>query len=239
MPGTNTRDRHFEPLRLCGLSDAIFAIVLTLLVLELKSPERPSGNLLSDLSDDFPKMEAWVISFIVVGVFWVIHHNVLGLIPHTNTNFNYLNLLLLMCISLIPWTSSLLGGYSKDPFGVVFFSGNLGLAGLVLTLQWLYASGKSGLASEEISPATRKKITLLILRVPVVAAISVSLAFVNRTLSLWTWILVIVLGALIRIHRSRIREREEEDRAPDRKREAHEIADSCQLSATIRNSLAG
>lgn len=194
--------RHFDPVRLAALTHAVFAIVLTLLVLELKPPDGAGGDLPAALREAVPKIEAWAISFVCLGVFWVIHHNILVTIPRTDTAFNYLNLALLMCISIIPWTSALLGSY-QDPLAVVLFSGMLGLAGLVMLVQWRYASGSAGLTSEEIDSNGRRQVTLLLARVPVVALLSMALAFVHRSLGLWVWLLIGVLGALIRARHNR------------------------------------
>lgn len=179
--------KHFDPVRLAALTDAVFAIVLTLLVLELKPPDGAGGDLPAALREAVPKIEAWAISFVCLGVFWIIHHNILGTIPRTDTTFNYLNLALLMCISIIPWTSVLLGSY-QDPLAVVLFSGMLGLAGLT---------------SEEIDSNGRRHVTLLLARVPAVALLSMALAFVHRSLGLWVWLLIGVLGTLIRARHNR------------------------------------
>jgi uncharacterized membrane protein len=192
-----TSNRQFEPVRLAGLSDAVFAIVLTLLVIELKPPDT-AGGLLPYLSAAAPKIEAWAISFLVIGFFWIVHHNALAETPRVDTTFNWLNLLILLCVSLMPWTTSLVGSFSNDALAVVLFSGTLGLAGTALLAQWLYASRDGRLVSDDLAPVHRRLITLLIARLPVVAILSIGLAFVDRSLGLWIWVAVGLLGMGLR-----------------------------------------
>lgn len=186
----------FEPVRVVSLSDGVFSIVLTLLVVALQPPS-PGHNLVADLIGTLPRLEAWVVSFVVVGSFWVLHHTVVSLMKRTDTTFNYLNLLLLMFLSIVPWTSALLGSY-PDPLAVVLFSGMLGLAGLTLTMQWIYASGPAALVCDDLPDHIRQGVLMLLARVPMVAMLSIALVYFNRSLGLWIWLLVAVMGAIIR-----------------------------------------
>jgi uncharacterized membrane protein len=197
MEGTLIRKTGFETARMSALSDGIFAVALTLLVLELK-PDEPAHTLTENLRATLPKLEAWLISFTVAGVFWILHHNLFAVLRRVNTAFNYFNLLLMMCVSLIPWSSALLGTYNHDPGAVVLFSGIMGVIGLVMLAQWLYASGRADLTSPEINANARLLITLLLVRLPFVALLSISLAFVNRTAALWVWLLMILAGIAMR-----------------------------------------
>ena len=77
------KHRCFDPLRLTALSDGVFAIVLTLLVLELKPDAANAGGLFAYLLENLPKLEAWAVSFLAVGATWILHHNVLAVVPRT------------------------------------------------------------------------------------------------------------------------------------------------------------
>jgi uncharacterized membrane protein len=107
-------------------------------------------------------------------------------------------LTLLMCVSLIPWSAALLGTYHHDPMAVVLFPRIMGLVGLVMLAQWLYAFGSAGLTTPEIHANTRLLITLLLVRLPCISLLSISLAFVNRTAALWSWLLLILVGVAMR-----------------------------------------
>ena len=133
--------------RIEAFSDAVFAIVVTLLVLELKVPvldERASASELAhQLVVLFPKFLSWLISFIIVCKFWLNHHHVLGLARHADYGFVWLNSLFLMGQSFIPFPTALVGEYPTNPlavslFGVMFALNTLLFIALnAYVLRWL------------------------------------------------------------------------------------------------------
>ncbi|MES2464493.1 MAG: TMEM175 family protein [Armatimonadota bacterium] len=192
------KQEWFKSARMTALSDGVFAIVLTLLVLELKPDQANPAGLLADLRETLPKLEAWVVSFLSVGAIWAIHHNVIASVPRVDNRLNFLNLLLLMSVSLVPWTADLMGTYT-DPWAVVLFSGNLGLEGILMMLSWQHALGQASLADRSLSAAQCRFVTLQLLRIPLVALLSISSALlINRSLGLWAWTLMLPLGFLLR-----------------------------------------
>ena len=192
------RTTKFETGRLAGFSDGVFSICVTLLVLDLKLPESPGVSLITALSGNIHKVECWIMSFLVIGGLWVMQHNIFAHLRATDTILLWLNLLFLMFISLMPWTTDLVGDYIHEPLAIVIFSGTLGLAGLVLMYIWVYACRGERLISPEIDERTERLITTLAARIPVVAVISIALAFVHRSLALWAWFLVAICGAVVR-----------------------------------------
>ena len=123
-----------------------------------------------------------------------------ALLKVTDTILLWLNLFFLLCISMMPWTSDLVDSHRDDPFAIVTFSAVLGLAGLLMLAQWAYASHDGVLTIERVDAQTKTMVTLLTLRIPVVAIVSMILAFVHRSLGLWSWRLVSIFGAAIRRH---------------------------------------
>lgn len=120
---------HLHLTRLEAFSDAVFAIVVTLLVLELKLPPLKDHASVSELAHQLvelaPKFLSWLISFIIVCKFWLNHHHVLGLASHADYGFAWLNSLFLMGQSFIPFPTAMMGEYPSNPlavslFGVVF-----------------------------------------------------------------------------------------------------------------------
>jgi uncharacterized membrane protein len=206
----------FETGRLAGLSDGVFSICVTLLVLDLKLPESPDVSLAAAIGANIHKVESWVLSFVIIGALWVMQHNIIAHLRATDAVLLWLNLLFLMPISLMPWTTDLTGDYLHEPLAIVIFSGTLGLAGLVLMYMWVYACRGERLISPEIDERTEKVITILAARVPVVSLISIALAFVHRSLALWSWLLVLASGAVVRYrHRSTVRGASQGPRPPD------------------------
>ena len=107
----------FETSRLIGFSDGIFAISITLLVLQLTIPDPTEDNLPAMLRATLPALESWSLSFLVIGSLWVLHHQMIALVKVADTVLLWLNLLLLMCISLMPWTTDVVDTYRQETAG--------------------------------------------------------------------------------------------------------------------------
>ncbi len=111
--------------RIEAFSDGVFAIIVTLLVLELKVPSPHDHGSVSELGhqllDLFPKFLSWLISFIIVCKFWLNHHHVLGLARHANYSMVWLNSIFLMFQSLIPFPTAMMGEYATNALAVSMF----------------------------------------------------------------------------------------------------------------------
>jgi len=121
------RFRHGEMRlsRVEAFSDGVFAIVVTLLVLELKVPPLKDHASVSELAHQLvellPKFLSWLISFIIVCKFWLNHHHVLALARHANYAMVWLNSIFLMGQSFIPFPTALAGEYVNNRLAVSFF----------------------------------------------------------------------------------------------------------------------
>ena len=184
--------------RVASLSDGVFAISLTLLVLNLRVPDTSAVPLAMVFAEMLPRFDNWLITFMVGGALWVMHHNTLALLRGTDTPFLWLNLLFLICISFLPYPTALVSLYPQETTAVILFSGSMGLAGLVLMAQWLYASHNGRLTVPHITRDDARLVFFLIARVPVVAALSMLLAVAHGQLGLYSWFLVTVLGVFLR-----------------------------------------
>jgi uncharacterized membrane protein len=133
--------------RLSALSDGIFAIVLTLLVLDLKPPEPPvpGTDLAGWLVTNGPDFLAWAVSFVVVARLWMVHHHVLARLDTIGAGTAVANLAFLGAVSLVPFGASLVGSYEFDePGAVAVFSATLGLSGFLLGLLARHAGTEPG-----------------------------------------------------------------------------------------------
>ena len=133
--------------RIESFSDAVFAIAITLLVLEIKVPHFDDGNardLASELLRLWPSYFAYIFSFVMIGIHWVQHHYVFKLYERSDHNFALLNGLYLMCIAFVPFPTGVLARYVADPAvqktAIVFYAVGLLLPALAFVLIWLYAS---------------------------------------------------------------------------------------------------
>lgn len=98
-----------EKTRLEAFSDGVFAVAITLLVLDLRVPrDAQPGGLGHALNDLWPNYASYVVSFFIIGIIWVNHHAMLGFIRRVDRTLLFLNLLLLLFIALIPFPTALL-----------------------------------------------------------------------------------------------------------------------------------
>ena len=116
---------HLRLTRIEAFSDGVFAIIVTLLVLELKVPELHDpanvGELGRRLAEAAPKGLSWLISFVIVCKFWLNHHHLLSTARSANYGMVWLNSLFLMCQSFVPFPTALMGEYPSNALAVSVF----------------------------------------------------------------------------------------------------------------------
>ena len=138
--------------RLEAFSDGVFAIVITLLILDVRLPaDKPLT--LETLRAVVPHVLAFVLSFVIVGVYWVSHHNMLHFIKQVDRQLLWLNLVLLLIVVFIPFPAALLGQHPDSALAVALYGGNLMLVNAAGTVMWLYAMSQPHLAADGIAPA--------------------------------------------------------------------------------------
>jgi uncharacterized membrane protein len=97
--------------RMEAFSDGVLAIVITLLILDVKVPPSAEGHLGRELAHQWPQYAAYLVSFLVVGIIWLNHHAVVRLLAKTDHTLLVLNLLLLLPVSVVPWPTAVLADY--------------------------------------------------------------------------------------------------------------------------------
>lgn len=123
--------RTANPERLVFLTDGVIAIIMTILVLDIRVPELGSGLSLADsLAEVQPTFVSFVLSFLLVGMFWTFHKQTFNQVRYIDHNATWLNLLFLLALALVPYASSALGEYSEEPtalhlYGVVMIAATL------------------------------------------------------------------------------------------------------------------
>lgn len=151
--------------RLEAFSDGIFAIAITLLVLNLTVPKLTDpihDSLLKSLLHMWPHYLSFLLSFIVVGITWANHHEMFRFIRRSNHIFLLINLLFLMFITLMPFSTSMLGQFLNEDANQVtataFYNATLLGMGLMFNTVWLYAL-KKGLINEQCNPEAIQDMT--------------------------------------------------------------------------------
>jgi uncharacterized membrane protein len=114
--GTAVRGLGMSIGRLEAFSDGVLAIVITLLILEIKVPEpaEARGELGHVLAEQWPHYVSFLLSFFIVGVIWLNHHATINLLARTDHRLLVLNLLLLLPVTVLPWPTDLLATYTKN-----------------------------------------------------------------------------------------------------------------------------
>jgi uncharacterized membrane protein len=153
--------------RIEAFSDGVFAIAITLLVLDLRIPAAEgsdSDTLLHAILGLWPSYFAYGLSFTMIGIYWANHHYLFKLFAKTDHGLNLLNLLLLMFIAFLPFPTHVLGTHWPDeasrPVAVRFYAIGLLLPAIAWLLVWLYASHDRRLVRHELDPGFLRKLTL-------------------------------------------------------------------------------
>jgi len=189
--------------RVLNFSDAIFAFAATLLILKIDLPNIPPELIETRLGPEilnlWPSYFANLISFLVIGYYWLTHHAIFNMIRRFNQTLFWLNVTFLIFISFLPFPVDLFGDFGNSRSVVVFYSSALALAGYLLTILWLYASHNNKLINKSVSKRRIQFYTLKHMVAPVAFTISIPIAFVDLTLAKLSWLFVFI--GIIILHR--------------------------------------
>ena len=147
--------------RLEAFSDGVFAIAVTLLVLEIKVPKVSSHTLWHDIGQLWPSYAAYAVSFFTIGIIWVNHHALFDRIERSSRTLLFVNLTLLFWVSFIPFPTALVAEHLRDGTtasqhtAAAFYSATLLLMGVTFFFIYLYAERSRLLAAEVIERGTR------------------------------------------------------------------------------------
>lgn len=189
--------KKFDVGRLAAFSDGVFAIAITLLVLELDLPSGSDSTVGDLILDDLPKLYAWLISFFAIGALWLHHHYIVAQLKCADISVLLLNLLLLLFISLMPWTTSLISAYGDQPVSVIWFSSTLGLGWLCLAMIAMHARRQDLLIPDAPAPQPGLATTLISIRGTMVGIVSIALSFVDTTLAILIWVSLVVMHPFV------------------------------------------
>lgn len=179
LPIFSEHKKEFQLERIILFSDAVFAIAITLLVIELKVPEvsRPitEQKVVQGLADILPKFIGFLVSFFLIGLYWTVHHRMFGFVVHYTQRLLWLNLLFLLGIVLMPFStafySEYIFEYLKAP--VVLYAFNICFIGIMNYMLWKYVSNPRSNLSDNLSKALVGYYSFRALTVPVIFAIMV------------------------------------------------------------------
>ena len=196
-----------ETVRVEAFSDGVFAIAITLLVLDLKLPQGAGpADLSGELLRQWPTFVAFLNTFATILIIWINHHNLFNNIRRTNNVFMLLNGLLLLCVTFLPFPTSLVAdyyGHAGDTTAAALYAGTFLVMACAFNVLWRYASNKHRLIAREITVEDIQSINRQYLLGPTVYGLAFVLAFINVTSSLLlTIVLAIFYGVTASTSRS-------------------------------------
>ncbi len=192
-PESSSHELLVEMSRLKNLSDGVFAIALTLLVLDLRIPEAVlAGDLTTKLLELAPKVLVYLISFVVIGGAWGSHQRMLAQIKRGDGVLVWLNLFSLLSVSIVPASAALLGRFPTTFVPIACFAINVVL--IQLTAQWLWRhASRHGLTNPTLDERVVESIGRRLNLGAIVFGLSIPLALLSTSLSYLLWIGTFVL----------------------------------------------
>ncbi len=159
---------RLNPGRVEALSDGVFSVAVTLLVLNIQIPhfgaDKTASDLVAAMLEQWPSYLAFALTFISLGSVWVSHHQMFRYVEAVDSNVQKLNILFLMCVTLNPFTNAFLAQYLTQPDKLriaVFVCGGLWtFQGIFLAAMWFYLQ-RSGLVRADVDTVTRRRATRL------------------------------------------------------------------------------
>jgi uncharacterized membrane protein len=198
----NAREtRNASPDRLLAFTDGVFAIIITILVLEIAVPDLgPDQTLRQALDDLRPTFVAYAISFVLVGAYWMWHRNAFSQVRYIDNNVLWLNLAYLLTVALVPFAAATLGEYDRDPIALHLYGGVLIAATLArVAVDW-YLGRHAGLLWQPMTTQA-KRLSLLTAAAPIaIYAIGMAFADVAPNLTLLMYVsmpllyLILIVG---------------------------------------------
>jgi uncharacterized membrane protein len=198
--------------RIAALSDGIFAVAMTLLVLELHAPAREAihgeHELRAALAGLAPKLLVYLMSFLTLGIFWVGQQTQLNHVKRANRDLSWIHMCFLFAVTLMPFSTALLGEHLELRTALVAYWLNILLLGVTLYWSWRHATAAK-LVDEELSYEVTRAICLRILIGQSLYALGALLCIFSSYLSI-AFIVLVQLNYAIAPRFGRKREQEEE-----------------------------
>jgi TMEM175 potassium channel family protein len=177
--------------RLVAFSDGVMAVAITLLVLNIETPDVSDEDLGSALIDLLPSLAAYSLAFALVGRFWIVHHNLFETFARFDGLLMSLNLLFLALIALLPFATDLLDSYGSEPLAAATFGAILGLVALVDWVMTVHAL-RAGLVQESRREDAAPFGSVVALGFTVIFFLSVPVAFLSVGAAWVLWLSTIV-----------------------------------------------
>jgi uncharacterized membrane protein len=156
-----------ESRRVEALADGVFAVAMTLLVLGVHVPELPDpvtgAGMLAALSGILPGVAGYAVSFMILGMIWIGHHNQFHFIRRVDRTLLWINIVFLLSVAFVPFATAFLTRYPLQPAALLIYGGTLLLGGVSHFVHWNHAVGHELVADEvtpEVAEVVRERISM-------------------------------------------------------------------------------
>jgi uncharacterized membrane protein len=187
--------------RVLSITDGVFAFAVTLLVLDLVVPVLSSGassaDLWAALSNEYVSFLSYAISFLIAGAWWNSHHRIFGYIRRSDATLQWLNLLFLLWIALLPFFTKILSGYIWLQLALVLYATDQTAAGFFMTLLWRYATRNHRLVERSLEDSIIRHQLLMNVLTPLWFIFSICVSFVSLTATWVFWLMIFPLHKLV------------------------------------------
>jgi uncharacterized membrane protein len=208
----NELKKEFQLERMVLFSDAVFAIAITLLVIEIKIPELDhktvtDQQLFNSLGHLIPKFIGFLVSFMLIGIYWSVHHRMFGYVTGYTRKLLLLNLFFLFFVALMPFSTGFYSEYAgpelirqqlKVP--LTFYVLNFCCVGFINYMMWVYVTNpKNKVAEPPIDPITAKLAKLRAFLVPLIFLLMLPVAYLTNVLfAVWMPMLIPIVTRVLR-----------------------------------------
>ncbi|MFJ9968465.1 TMEM175 family protein [Streptomyces avermitilis] len=206
VPKTHTHENAPGVARLIALSDGIYAIAMTLLVINVAVPAHlDDAAFHKALSDALPSLGAFALSFTLIAGFWRDHRRILTALPSETAVVTRLILLGLGLVALLPFPTGLLAEYASQPEAIALYAGAMAAIHAVHTTLLLLTQRQVHPSPASSAAVARRRFTAQLGSSVLIFGLSVPLAFVNTEAAMWFWLTLIPAHCVLGHQRRRLR----------------------------------
>jgi uncharacterized membrane protein len=195
IPDTRPWDMEWVSTgRIQNLTDGVFAIAMTILVFNLTVPTDFATSSLQNLFQAlWPQFLTYFLSFMVLSVFWVGHHNHFHFIRRSDRKFLWINIFFLSFIVLIPFSTGVLRTFFTDQLAIIAYGANVVICGAGMYWYWTYATRNHLLVEPDLSEKIITTMKDRVLIPMVLALITLGISFASPLAALFLFLIVFIL----------------------------------------------
>jgi uncharacterized membrane protein len=189
-----TTGRNYRTDRTEGISDGVFAVSLTLLILDVRAPEGDVSQLVHGLVLVAPRLGTFVLSFAIVAYYWLVHHLIVASLRGVKVALMWANMLFLLTIAVLPFSTAVLGRYALAPVALAIYGANLAACTSTLAGVWFVADRSH--VTEQITAGQRRYIVRSFAAQLIVELVGIACAFLAPALALCIFVALPIAFAL-------------------------------------------